>query len=254
MAKKNQKTNERRAMVEQMRSEQARKERTRSLLILGACIIVVGALIGSAAFVAIKDSRDKDALAKKKLASIGKTESAAGCDPIKTTKTDGQQNHIPDGTPITYNDAPPSFGNHRPSPTAFGRPFYSADRPEVAALVHNLEHGYVIAWYDETAAKDDKQMDQLKAIAEKFQNAQGRFIAVPWYTKEHDGLPADGKAFPDGKHIALTRWSADAENPGDTSKQAGNWQYCTSVSGGVMDAFFNKYTNEQSPEPGQPLV
>ena len=33
--------------------------------------------------------------------------------------------------------------------------FYTKDsRPELEALVHNLEHGFTILWYDETAADD----------------------------------------------------------------------------------------------------
>ena len=59
-----------------------------------------------------------------------------------------------------------------------------------------------------------------------------------------------GAAFPGGKHIALTRWSADAAKPTDQSKQNGNWQYCGSVSGSVISDFFDKWTNEESPEPG----
>jgi hypothetical protein len=252
VSKKNPKNIERRAMVEQMRTEQARKERTRSLLILGACVLVVAALIGSAAFVAIKDSRDKAALAAKPLKELGKAAKAAGCDPIKTTKTDGNESHIEAPTPIPYADAPPSFGNHRGTPEPFNRPFLSTgDRTgstgvEVATLVHNLEHGFVVAWYDETAAKDKSQMDDLKAIAQKEQDAGNRFIAAPW-------LSTDGAAFPAGKHIALTRWTADAAAPQDKTKQRGNWEYCTSTSGAVMDAFMKKWPNEQSPEPGIPL-
>ena len=110
-------------------------------------------------------------------------------------------------------------------------------------LVHNEEHGYTIAWYDDTAAKDKTEMDALEAIATKFKNANERFIAVPWHT-------SDGAAFPDGKHIALTRWSADAGNPSDEAKQRGNWQYCGQVSGAVIDDFFKKWPNAESPEPG----
>ncbi len=63
-----------------------------------------------------------------------------------------------------------------------------------------------------------------------------RFIAAPW-------TATDGAAFPDGKHIALTRWTADADKPNDQSKQRGNWQYCGAVSGSVVSDFFDKWTN-----------
>jgi hypothetical protein len=244
VAKKNPKNVERRAMVEKMRQEQARKERIRSMSILGISVLVVVGLLGVAVWKYVGDQRDKTALASKKITSIGVSASAAACNPIETKPTDKNQNHIPEGTAITYQDAPPAFGEHRPQPAAFGRPFYTAaDRPEVAALVHNEEHGYTIAWYDGTAAKDRTEMNALEAIAKKYQDDNVRFIAAPWTSQ-------DGAAFPDGKHIALTRWSADAKNPSDQSKQRGNWQYCGSVSGSVVADFVTKWPNAESPEPG----
>lgn len=242
MAKKNDKT-ERRAMVEQMRKDQARKERTRSLAILGVCVLIVAALIGSAAYVAIKDSNEKEKRRNTAISKLGEDAKAAGCSAIETRPSDKKQSHIPDGQAIAYDDSPPSFGDHRPVAAPFGRPFYSDDRPEIATLVHNLEHGYVIGWYDATLAEDSEQLKDLEAIATKFQDDQERFIAVPWRSE-------DGSAFPDGKHFALTRWTADADNPGDQAKHNGNWQYCASVSGDVVKDFLEKFPNAQSPEPG----
>ena len=91
--------------------------------------------------------------------------------------------------------------------------------------------------------RGSEQLRQLKAIAEKYHDAQERFIAAPWTSD-------DGDPFADGKHLALTRWSADADNPGDQDKQRGNWQYCGSVSGEVVSDFFSKWPNAESPEPG----
>ncbi|RNL63042.1 DUF3105 domain-containing protein [Nocardioides marmoriginsengisoli] len=231
-------------MVEKMRQDQQRKERTRSFAILGVCVLIVAALIGTASWKAIQSNNEKKERAAKAITELGKAAAAADCDAILTKPTDKSQTHISAPQPITYADAPPSFGPHRPAAAPFGRPFYGADdRPEVAELVHNLEHGYVIAWYDDTAAKDKAEMDNLKSIAEKYQDAQERFIAAPWH-------PSDGAAFPEGKHIALTRWSADDKDQADESKQRGNWQYCGSVSGEVTNDFFKKWTNDQSPEPG----
>jgi cytoskeletal protein RodZ len=241
VAKKNAKNTERRAMVEQMRAEQARKERMRSLGILGTCVVIVVGLLGVAVFKYIQDQNANKALEDKAIKDLGVSATVAACDPIKTTKTDKNQTHIPAPTPITYNDAPPAFGAHRPAPAAFGRPFYTSDRPEIAELVHNEEHGFTIAWYDDTAAKDKAEMKVLEQIATKYQDANQKFIAAPWHT-------SDGAAFPDGKHIALTRWSADADKPTDESKQRGNWQYCGQVSGTVISDFFNKWSEDEAPE------
>jgi hypothetical protein len=244
VAKKNPKNIERRAMVEQMRKEQARKERARSMMILGVSVVVVLGLLAAALIPYLKDRNKNAKLASSSISKIGVSASAASCSSIETKPTDKNQNHIPEGTPITYADAPPAFGEHRPQPVPFGRPFYtSSDRPEVAVLVHNEEHGYTIAWYDDTAAKNKDEMDNLRAIAKKFKDGNDRFIAAPWTS-------SDGAAFPSGKHIALTRWYAEAGNTTDESKQRGNWQYCGSVSGSVISDFFNKWTNAESPEPG----
>ena len=243
MAKKNAKNSERRAMVEQMRAEQARKERMRSLAILGTCVAIVIGLLGVAVVKYVQDNNKTSKLNNTALRKLGVAASVAGCQPIKTTKTDKNQTHIPAPTPITYADAPPAFGAHRPQPAAFGRPFYSDDRPEVATLVHNEEHGYTIAWYDDTAAKDKTEMAALETIANKFKDANERFIAAPWHT-------SDGAAFPDGTHIALTRWTAKAGDTSNEAEQRGNWQYCGQVSGAVIDDFFKKWPNSESPEPG----
>ena len=245
MAKKNPKNVERRAMVEQMRREQARKERMRSLAILGVCVVVVVAVLGVAVWKYVDDSRANSKLANTSVSKIGVSKSAAACDPIVTKPTDKNQNHIPEGTAITYTDAPPAFGEHRPTPAAFGRPFYTAaDRPEVAQLVHNEEHGYTIIWYDDTAAKDKTELKDIEAIAKHFQDDHVRVIAAPWTS-------SDGKAFPSGKHIALTRWTAAGNGQqADESKQRGNWQYCGSTSGQVITDFVKKWPNEESPEPG----
>jgi cytoskeletal protein RodZ len=243
VAKKNAKNTERRAMVEQMRAEQARKERMRSLGILGVCVAIVVGLLGVAVVKVVQDNHKNNKLNNTSLRKLGVAAGTAACDPIKTTKTDKNQTHVPAPTPITYKDAPPAFGPHRPQPEPFGRAFYAGDRPDVAVLVHNEEHGYTIAWYDDTAAKDKTEMAALEAIATKFKNANERFIAVPWHS-------SDGAAFPDGKHIALTRWSAKAGDTSNEAEQRGNWQYCGQVSGAVIDDFFKKWPNEQSPEPG----
>lgn len=240
MAKKNPKNVERRAMVEQVRKEQARKERMRSMIILGGSVVVVLGLLVAALVPYLKDKREQDQLADTSLSEIGASEAAAGCDEILTKPTDKTQDHIPSG-PIQYADAPPSFGKHRPVSAGFERKFYAVgDRPEVAQLVHNLEHGYTILWYDQTVAEDEDQIDAIRAITDKYDDV--RFIAAPW-------TASDGGELPEGKHVALTRWTADADNPSDQDKQRGNWQYCESTSGAVVSDFVKKWPNEESPEP-----
>ncbi len=53
--------------------------------------------------------------------------------------------HVPDGTQINYPTNPPSFGPHYPDWITKG--FFDEPRPD-GNLVHSMEHGYVIFWYD----------------------------------------------------------------------------------------------------------
>ena len=107
---------------------------------------------------------------------------------------------------VTYDTAPPSYGAHNPTPDSSGKHIYTDDRPDVEVLVHNLEHGWTIVWYDESVADDPEQMKALEATAKKF-DAEGsdpksNVIIAPW-TKDDQG----GGVIPDGKHIAFTHWS-----------------------------------------------
>ena len=129
------------------------------------------------------------------------------------------------------------------------RKFYTAqDRPALGTLVHNEEHGYTILWYDATAAKDSTQMDEIKAIANKFAGTtdlRDKFKAVPWTS-------ADGKPFPDGQHIAFTHWSVGgATNAarGPTSRSASG-STAPSVSGAALKTYMDDYPFSDSPEPG----
>ena len=100
-----------------------------------------------------------------------------------------------------------------------------------------------------TAAKDKTEMDNLEAIAKKY---QGDEQAVHGSCR---GPPPTVRKFPDGKHVALTRWSADAKDPGDQSKQRGNWQYCGSASGAVISDFFEAPGRTQTrPSPAIMLI
>jgi len=240
-ANKSNKDRDRRAVVEQMRRDQKAAERRRTIVVVSACVVVALVIVGLAAIPLIK----QNGLTSGDLASIGASEKAAGCSPIQTKKANGNQDHKPQGTPISYDDAPPAFGPHWPSPAPFERKFYTADdRPDVETLVHNLEHGYTLLWYDDTIAKSSDQLAVVKAIAKKYEGSQkltDKFIAVPWTSK-------DGKAFPGGKHVALTHWSAGGD-PSDVTKQKGIWQYCGDPSGAVVQKFMKEYPYSDSPEP-----
>jgi len=237
MAKPNK---DRRAVVEQMRREQQRAERRRTIVVISACVVVALVIVGLAAIPLLRQNK----LAGGPLASLGVSSSAAGCQPVLKRKATGNQEHKAIGTDITYAEAPPASGPHYPVPAPFDRKFYTAaDRPRLEYVVHNLEHGYTLMWYDDTLAKDKDQIAVIKAIAEKFSGSKqtDKFIALPWTAK-------DGKAFPSGTHVALTHWSVGGD-VSDVSKQRGVWQYCAQASGQAVRTFTRDYPYTDSPEP-----
>jgi hypothetical protein len=240
MAKKSAHEAERRARVEQMRREQARKERTRSLTILGGCVVLVIGLLAAALIPYIKDQREKSRLEGTPVSKLGASESAAGCAAVSTKDANGSGKHLTIGQPIPYEDAPPASGPHWGNYLQGSeiRTFYTAeDRPELERLVHSLEHGHTILWYDDTIKTGSDEYKDIKLIADKL-GLDSYFIAAPW-TSQDEG----GKSFPEGKHIALTHWTGP-------EKQQGVTQYCVKPSGAVIDDFVKKYPKENAPEPG----
>lgn len=238
MAKKNPRNAERRAVVEQMRKEQQRRDRRRSLMILGISIAVVLGLLALAVVPYVKDVRHRHELEGLALNKVGATESAAGCQPRKKADAQGSGQHITPGTPIHYPDAPPAFGKHWPNylQGVEIRNFYTSDdRPEIERLVHSLEHGHTILWYDDTVKPGTESYDDIKAIAGKF-NADAYFMSAPWHK-------SDGGSFPAGTHVALTHWTGP-------KNQQGIWQYCAKPSGQVVKQFLQDYSPTDAPEPG----
>jgi hypothetical protein len=240
VAKKNERDN-RRAIAEQMRNEQKRKERTRSLLILGGCVAIVVGLLGSAIFVYVKDQREARKAAGTPLADLGVSTAAASCDPVKKEKATGNNNHVDPGTKIPYDAAPPSSGPHWGNFLQGSeiRSFYSVeDRPEIERLVHSLEHGHTILWFDDTVKAGTPSYKAVKAIAAKFEDGSDKFMSAPWTS-------SDGGSFPEGKHIALTHWTGPEDQQGIT-------QYCEGVSGAVLEKFMDEYPASSAPEPNAP--
>jgi hypothetical protein len=239
---------QRRARVDQMRREQQRTERRRTLLVVGATVAIGVVIIGFAVLQVL----NQDKASPTGLASIGVSHTAAACQPMETAEPTGTDrsgvngNHVNPGTHITYQHSPPAYGRHWSNPLQPSevRAFWTAqDRPPVERLVHSLEHGWTILWYDESVAGDSSQLSDVKAIAATFTDftdTSQKFMAAPWTAD-------DGAPFPQGTHLALTHWSrGGVDATGD--QQLGVWEYCGKVSGEVVADFMKKYPALDSPE------
>jgi hypothetical protein len=226
---------DRKARLAEVQDAQRAKERRIIVAIVAAVTVVLLVLAGLVVY-AISDARSQQ------LPNLGASAAQAGCDAATTDATTGGGEHVgpgtrkPDQTTVEYETVPPSHGPHFARPVLDGPTFYTEkDRPPVEALVHNLEHGYTVLWYDPAKAKGQEAL--LKDIAEKANKqpqAQGKFIVVPWESERG--------AFPDGKPYALSHWSKDA----------GHRQFCGELSGQAVIDFIEKFPQSDAPEAGAP--
>jgi hypothetical protein len=227
---------DRRAKIEAMRRAEAAKQRRRSIAFLVIAIVLGLGLVGAVVIPSYLDQRSDPA--NKAMTQFGVSAAAADCGKVQTTPNTNTQElrqHVQDGTVEKYKTIPPSYGPHWASPIYPSREFYTArDRPPMERLVHNLEHGYTLIWYDATVK--GKQLEQLKNLATSARNADQagpghKFIVSSWDD-------AYGK-FPAGKHIGISHWGA----------QSSHTQVCGKVSGDVVQSFMTKFPSTDAPEP-----
>ncbi len=82
--------------------------------------------------------------------------------------------HVPQGTPLQYSTNPPAGGQHYDT-TAHAGIYDTSNLPADGNLVHSLEHGAVILWYNPKRLSTD-QMNKLKTI---FNQTSGKGIMAP---------------------------------------------------------------------------
>ncbi|RJK95371.1 DUF3105 domain-containing protein [Vallicoccus soli] len=225
---------DRRATLEAMRREQKSSERRKNLMVVGGAGVLGLGLIAAVGIPTYLDYRDDPA--NRAVASYGVDAAAASCDEPVIEPATGVQEHVADGTTVTYGANPPAFGAHYAVPATFERSFYTPeDRPPVEQLVHNLEHGYTVLWYDPELAEADRSAlsDLASSVREKMsdQVAGTKFIVAPW--------DAGTAEVAEGKRYVLAHWGA----------QQGARQACGDLSGAVVEDFVEAHPYTDSPEP-----
>lgn len=113
-------------------------------------------------------------------------DNCSGSPVIKTSLPDvvhslceGQQ-HVDDGVRVNYQTDPPTSGNHwgGATPPAFYAPGQNEAYVLPERLVHALEHGNVVVYYDPAIITADQQ-DRLKALARKWPGGWDGVVVVP---------------------------------------------------------------------------
>lgn len=224
----------RREIVEAMRRQEKATDRRRTILVVVVAVVVGLGIIAATALPALVKSANDPA--KQPVASFGVPEAQAACTPTTTAAATGQ--HVDPGTRVDYPTSPPAFGTHDGAYITDPRHFYTPrDRPPVEKLVHSLEHGYTVVWYDDTVTGDAlKALQDLAQRMPEDKNPSRWFMVAPW-TKDD---AATRGAFPDGKHVAFSHWG----------QSQGALQYCGAVSGEALAKFVDAHPYTDAPEPG----
>jgi Protein of unknown function (DUF3105) len=209
------KTAERNARLTALRREQARKERRRAFLIYGTVGALLVVLLAVVVTLSVGSSRSKSASHKVGyVAAPTSAATTAGCAGVVNDRQVGQT-HVTAGQTVNYPQSPPSSGNHDGDPLPDAIRFYTPTSGiRIERAVHNLEHGFVIGWYDTKLPAS--QISQLQKVASA---AGSRFIAVPWTRS----------VFSDNRHFVLTAWDRT--------------QRCGTVSQDAVFEFVQKYSN-----------
>jgi len=228
---------DRRARLEELRKQQRAAERRKNYMFIGAGIVVALGLIAGAVIPAYE--HDQAVARKNKPGYQAKptaAERAAGCTGVHNDPISAAALHVTqpiDYSKEKYGDTaggtpaiPPTGGKHNPISLGDKTRFYALaqnSRPERA--VHNLEHGYVVAWYDAKLPSTDVQTLQNLATT------LPRLLVVGWSAGD---LPAD-------KHLVLTSW--------------GRTDRCSTASSDMIRAFYSKHVDSNlAPEKGFPPI
>lgn len=192
-----------------MRKRQRQSERRRTALTMMGALVVGFLLIGAVLYSKWAPNRIGH------VTGAGDAAKKAGCTGVRNDGSAGRT-HVNDT--VTYKADPPSSGRHNPNPLPEQPQFFDRATAQRVAhfderAVHNLEHGFVVGWYDSELPA--AEVAKLKTAAPE----NARFLAVPW-TRE---------AFLDDRHFVLTAWQRT--------------QRCRTVSPEAISDFTTKYVN-----------
>ena len=109
---------------------------------------------------------------------------------VRSFPSEGLEQHVPQGSSVYYRTAPPTAGAHYPTPSNPG--YYEGLQPP-GNLVHALEHGHIVIYYDRPPAE---VMHSLKGWADGYQKNQWAGVIV---------APLPGI----GEEIILTAWAKE---------------------------------------------
>jgi hypothetical protein len=196
---------------------QEKKRRQRTLLWSGVAVLSLLALLALIYF----EGRDTPPADNPQVTEEARAagREAAGSTGLKTFPEAGRNHIAANEQPDNWNSNPPTSGDHLAAPLPPG--VYDNDQ-DMRALVHNLEHGYVVILYKNLP---QDQLGQLREFAEARDGS--KLVLAPYSGLEQDG-------------VALAAWR--------------NLETMQRVNMDVVQAFVNDYmvplaTKSVAPEP-----
>jgi Protein of unknown function (DUF3105) len=157
---------------------EAKRRRQRALTWTAVVVAAVAVIVG----VIIWQGRDSDRVSPQALAAARQQAGSTGV----TEYAEAGRDHIdPNQQPDNWNSTPPTSGDHLGGTIPAG--VYDSEQDE-RAIVHNLEHGYVVIQYK---GIPEDQVSQLREFVNE--RSGSKLILAPWSGLERDG-------------VALTAW------------------------------------------------
>jgi hypothetical protein len=197
------------------RRQAEKKRRQRTLLWSGVAVLSLLALLALIYF----EGRGPQAEAKRPVdaAALTAGRQAAGSQGVQTLPEAGRDHIAAGDQPDNWNSNPPTSGDHLVNTLPPG--VYDNDQ-DMRALVHNLEHGYVVILYK---GIPQDQLDQLREFAEERDGS--KLVLAPYSGLEQNG-------------IALAAWR--------------NLETMQRVNIDVVQAFVNDYMVPDAPRSVAP--
>jgi Protein of unknown function (DUF3105) len=194
-----------------------KRRRQRTILWSAVAVLSLLALIGLIVFMGRDEPQAENQPVSEQARAAGRE--AAGSEGVRTFPVAGRDHIQASQQPRNWSSNPPTSGDHLATPLPPG--VYSNEQ-DPRALVHNLEHGYVVIYY-KGIPKDD--LDQLETFVEDRDGS--KLVLAPY-----SGLESNG--------VALTAWQ--------------NLETMQRVNLDVVQAFVNDYmvpvgTRSTAPEP-----
>ncbi len=226
-ASKRERQKARRAERLEMEAQQAQAAGRRRTATYGLVILVVIGLIGLLVLNQVNNSRENSEQAERavaKLDELGCTEDTRMTDLGGGHITGTEEALTAEPPEVIYPDEPPTSGRHIGQVVNSGVFDVKVD-PRLTT--HNLEHGYVVGWYD--ADTPAEEVDALKAWAQEQRDGDFDKIIVAEYYRD----------IPDA-NVAFTAWFYR--------------QACEQFDVDVAQTFLRTHydTNGEGPERGIP--